>query len=46
LVSFTSNRKLMGSFANPPLTKVLAWAAAVLITALNLLLLAFTLLGA
>ena len=46
LVSFTSNRKLMGSFANPPLTKVLAWAAAVLITALNLLLLAFTVLGA
>ena len=46
LVSFTSNRKLMGSFANPPLTKVLAWAAAALITALNLLLLAFTVLGA
>ena len=46
LVSFTSNRKLMGSFANPPLTKVLAWGAAALITALNLLLLAFTVLGA
>jgi len=45
LVSFTSNHKLMGSFANPPLTKVLAWGSAALITGLNLLLLAFTVLG-
>ncbi len=39
LVSFTSNRELMGEFVNSPLLRALAWAAAALITALNLLLL-------
>jgi len=44
-VAFTSNRSLMGELVNPPLIKTLAWASAVLITGLNLLLLAFAVLG-
>ncbi len=45
LVAFTSNRSLMGELVNPPLIKTLAWASAVLITGLNLLLLTFAVLG-
>ncbi len=41
LVRFTSDPKLMGELANPPLIKVLAWTAATIIVILNLLLLAF-----
>ncbi|WP_293170758.1 Nramp family divalent metal transporter [Oceanithermus sp.] len=45
LVSFTSNPDLMGELANPAPLRWLAWAAAGLIVALNLLLLAFAVLG-
>ncbi|WP_456476496.1 Nramp family divalent metal transporter [Oceanithermus sp.] len=45
LVSFTSNPELMGELANPAPLRWLAWAAAGLIVALNLLLLAFAVLG-
>jgi manganese transport protein len=36
LVQFTSDRRKMGRFANPMWVKVLAWAAAAIIVALNL----------
>ncbi|MBI1925559.1 Nramp family divalent metal transporter [Candidatus Poribacteria bacterium] len=36
LIHFTSDRKKMGSFANPPWVKLLAWSAAAIIVALNL----------
>lgn len=39
LVSFTSDKQLMGSFANPALLKVTAWAISAVIIALNLKLL-------
>jgi manganese transport protein len=39
LVVFTSRRDVMGAHVNRPLTTVLAWAAAALITALNVFLL-------
>ena len=45
LVSFTSNPELMGELVNPAPLRWLAWAAAGLIVALNLLLLAFAVLG-
>lgn len=35
LVMFTSDRKKMGEFVNPPWRKVLAWSVAVLIATLN-----------
>jgi manganese transport protein len=35
LVIFTSDKRKMGEFASPPWMKVLAWAAALLIIALN-----------
>jgi len=43
LLRFTSDRQLMGEFTNRPLTTVLAWAAAVAIMALNVLLVVQTL---
>ena len=46
LVSFTSDRRLMGDLVNPPFLRGLAWAAAGLIVALNLLLIAFAVKGA
>jgi manganese transport protein len=45
LVMFTSDRRLMGEFVNPPWLKVLAWAIAVIIGSLNLWLLLQTFLG-
>ncbi|WP_456411757.1 Nramp family divalent metal transporter [Oceanithermus sp.] len=45
LVSFTSNPELMGELVNSAPLRWLAWAAAGLIVALNLLLLAFAVLG-
>ena len=42
LVMFTSDRAKMGSFANPPWVKVLAWAVAVIIAVLNVWLLYLT----
>jgi len=45
LVRFTSDPKLMGELANAPLTRLLAWGSAGVIVGLNLLLLAFALLG-
>ena len=45
LVMFTSDRRLMGDFVNPPWLKVLAWAVAVIIGTLNLWLLLQTFLG-
>ncbi len=45
LVSFTSNPELMGELVNPAPLRWLAWAAAGLIVALNLLLLTFAVLG-
>ena len=44
LVFFTSDRRMMGGLANPPLLRALAWTAAGVIVALNLLLLAFAVL--
>ena len=44
LVMFTSDRKLMGEFVNPPWIKALSWATALLIAGLNIWLLAKTLL--
>jgi manganese transport protein len=35
LVIFTSDRQKMGEFANPTWLKVLAWAVALIIVALN-----------
>ena len=40
LIMFTSDRRKMGAFANPPWIKVLAWATAVIIMVLNAKLLA------
>ncbi|PSB30334.1 Nramp family divalent metal transporter [Stenomitos frigidus] len=45
LVMFTSDRRLMGEFVNPPWLKVLAWSVAVIIGSLNLWLLLQTFLG-
>ncbi len=45
LVGFTSDRKKMGEFVNPPWLKALAWAAAVLIAMLNAWLLVQTFAG-
>jgi manganese transport protein len=42
LIHFTNNRERMGEFANRPWVKVLAWAAAVIILALNMRLVAIT----
>ncbi len=42
LVLFTSNRKLMGEFANPAWLKILAWLAALVIAGLNATLLYYT----
>ncbi len=43
LVMFTSSKKMMGEFANPPALKAAAWAIAVTIAALNIYLLLSTL---
>ena len=45
LVGFTSDRKKMGEFVNPPWLKALAWAAAVFIAVLNAWLLVQTFAG-
>jgi manganese transport protein len=45
LVMFTSDRAKMGPFANPGWVKVLAWAVAVIIAALNVWLLYQTIVG-
>lgn len=45
LVLFTSDRRLMGALANPPLLRALAWISTGVIVVLNLLLLAFAALG-
>ncbi len=45
LVRLTSNRKLMGSDTNHPVTTVLGWAVGVLISLLNLVLIYLTLKG-
>jgi manganese transport protein len=42
LVLFTSDRKRMGEFVNPPWLKVLAWLTAVAIAVLNAVLLCYT----
>ena len=43
LVLFTSNKKVMGEFVNPPWLKILAWVIAVVIAGLNFYLLFTTL---
>ncbi|MFB2922793.1 Nramp family divalent metal transporter [Aerosakkonema funiforme] len=45
LVMFTSDRRLMGEFVNPKWLKVLAWAVATIIVALNAWLLLQTVMG-
>jgi len=45
LVAFTSDRRKMGAFVNPPWVKVLAWGVAVIIAALNAILLYQTFAG-
>ncbi|MEG4006283.1 Nramp family divalent metal transporter [Microcoleus sp. Pol11C1] len=45
LVMFTSDRRLMGEFVNPKWLKVLAWAVATIIVALNVWLLVQTVIG-
>lgn len=45
LTLYTSNKKIMGNFANPTWVKVLAWIIAVVLTALNLFLIYGTLTG-
>ncbi len=45
LVRLTSNRKLMGSDANHPVTTILGWGVGVLVSLLNLLLIYLTLKG-
>ena len=45
LVMFTSDRRLMGEFVNPPWLKVLAWSVALIIGSLNLWLLLQTFLS-
>ncbi len=42
LVIFTSNKKRMGEFVNPPWLKLLAWFVAVVIAVLNITLLCYT----
>ncbi|MCL4506745.1 MAG: Nramp family divalent metal transporter [Chloroflexi bacterium] len=44
LVMFTSNKRMMGEFANTPALKVAAWTVAILIAVLNIYLLVMTLL--
>ena len=36
LIIFTSDRRKMGQFANPPWVKILAWITATIIVTLNL----------
>lgn len=45
LVRLTSNRKLMGSDANHPVTTAIGWAVAVTVSLLNLVLICLTLTG-
>jgi manganese transport protein len=45
LVRLTSNRKLMGSDTNHPVTTVLGWAVGVLVSLLNLVLIYLTVTG-
>ena len=45
LVILTSQRRLMGRFANTALLRVVAWAAVVAIVVLNLVLIALTVSG-
>ena len=45
LIAFVSDRKRMGSLVISPVTKIIAWAIALLIVGLNLKLLADTLIG-
>ena len=45
LVRLTANRDLMGRDANHPVTTVIGWAVAVLVTALNVVLIYLTVTG-
>jgi manganese transport protein len=45
LVMFTSNRRLMGEFVNPPWLKAIAWVVAIVIAGLNIWLLLQTFLS-
>ena len=45
LVRLTANRDLMGSDANHPVTTVIGWAVAVLVSALNVVLICLTMAG-
>ncbi len=45
LVMFTSNRRLMGEFVNPPWLKAIAWIVAIVIAGLNIWLLLQTFLS-
>ena len=45
LVRLTSNRNLMGSDANHPVTTVIGWAVAVLVSVLNIVLICLTVAG-
>jgi manganese transport protein len=45
LVRLTSNRELMGSDANHPVTTVVGWAVAVLVSLLNIVLIYLTITG-
>ena len=46
LTLYTSDKKIMGRFANPTWMKVLAWIIAIVLTLLNLFLIYSTLTGA
>ena len=45
LVRLTSNRELMGNEANHPVTTVVGWAVAILISVLNVVLIYLTVVG-
>jgi manganese transport protein len=45
LVRLTGNRDLMGSDANHPVTTVIGWAVAVMVSALNIVLIYLTVTG-
>jgi manganese transport protein len=45
LVTLTGNRDLMGSDANHPVTTVIGWAVAILVSVLNVVLIYLTLKG-
>jgi manganese transport protein len=45
LVMITSNRKLMGSDTNHPVTTAIGWAIGLLVTVLNMMLIYLTLKG-